>query len=74
MKMLLTYLTDLMDLLQPGRIDRSHVAMAELYRTSFDSFTGGRAWRSNPPPHYALPVHSTAVALSALLRHHAVGS
>ncbi|MBD8552567.1 hypothetical protein [Sphingomonas sp. CFBP 8764] len=65
MKMLLTYLTELMELLQPGRIDRSHVATAERYRTSFDSFTGGPVWRPNPLPHDALPVHSAAAALPA---------
>jgi hypothetical protein len=57
MKMLVTYLTDLMEHLQPGRIDRSHVATAEHYRASFDSFTGGPAWRPNPLPYDALPVH-----------------
>lgn len=57
MRMLVVYLTDLMELLQPGRIDRSHVATAEAYRGTFTDLTGGPAWRSTPLPGGALPVH-----------------
>lgn len=60
MRMLVVYLTDLMELLQPGRIDRSHVTTAEHYRRSFERLTGGPAWRTAPLPPSALPVHAAA--------------
>lgn len=44
MKILVVYLTDLMELLQPGRIPRSYVKTAERYRGSLDGLTGGSAW------------------------------
>ncbi|WP_191225185.1 hypothetical protein [Edaphosphingomonas haloaromaticamans] len=57
MRMLVVYLTDLMELLQPKRIDRSHVATARQYRLSFDAITGGTNWAQTPLPAGALPVH-----------------
>lgn len=55
--MLVTYLTDPMELLQPGRIDGSHVRSADQYRATFGTLTGGPAWSSTPLPRGALPVH-----------------
>lgn len=48
MRMLVTYLTELMELLQPGRIDRSHVKTAQKYRGLFEEMTGGPKWRPTP--------------------------
>lgn len=45
MKMLVVYLSDLMELLQPGRIPRSYVETANGYRAVLDKLTGGPAWR-----------------------------
>jgi hypothetical protein len=57
MRMLVVYLTDLMELLQPKRIDRSHIATAKEYRRSFDTITGGPKWMQTPLPTGALPLH-----------------
>ncbi|WEK02157.1 MAG: hypothetical protein P0Y59_10910 [Candidatus Sphingomonas phytovorans] len=57
MRMLVVYLTDLMELLQPLRIDREHVATAARYRLTFDTITGGPKWVQTPLPGGALPVH-----------------
>jgi hypothetical protein len=63
MRMLVTYLTDLMELLQPGRIDRSHVQTAEQYRGTLEKLTGGPAFASTPLPRGALPVHRAPAEL-----------
>lgn len=46
MKMLVIFLTDLMELLQPGRIDRGHIRIALDYLGTMDGLAGGPAWRS----------------------------
>ena len=58
MRMLVVYLTNLMELLQPRRIDRGHVATATRYRQDFDTITGGPKWAQTPLPGGALPVHA----------------
>ncbi|MBX9663018.1 MULTISPECIES: hypothetical protein [Sphingomonadaceae] len=57
MRMLVVYLTDLMELLQPKRIDRSHITTAKAYRISFDTITGGPKWSQTPLPGGALPIN-----------------
>lgn len=57
MRMLVVYLTDLMELLQPRRIDRSHIATAKAYRQSLNTITGGPKWFPTPLPADALPLH-----------------
>lgn len=59
MKMLVVYLADLMELLQPGRIPRSYVESASRYRALLDTLTGGPAWRQNPLPDNASPAHAS---------------
>lgn len=46
MRMLVVFLTDLMEILQPGRIDREHVATALKWFDAIDTDTSGRGWRS----------------------------
>lgn len=46
MKMLVIFLTDLMELLQPGRIDRRHIRTALDYLGTMDGLAGGPGWRS----------------------------
>ncbi len=57
MRMLVVYLTDLMELLQPKRIDRSHITTTKAYRHSFDTITGGPKWAQTPLPSGALSIH-----------------
>ncbi|MFL6856318.1 MAG: hypothetical protein ACJ8EB_00255 [Allosphingosinicella sp.] len=57
MRMLVVFLTELMELLQPGRIDRSYLETASRYRLRLDEWTGGSGWRSPAP---ADPAHLSA--------------
>jgi hypothetical protein len=57
MRMLIVYLTYLMELLQPKRISRSHITTAKAYRHSFDAITGGPKWAQTPLPSGALSIH-----------------
>jgi hypothetical protein len=50
-----------MELLQPGRIPREYVATAVGYRETFDTLTGGPAWRPDP-----LAQHNLAQRLNRL--------
>ncbi len=63
MKMLVVYLTELMEMLQPGRLDRSHISTSNVYRSSLEGLTGGSSWAATPLPRGALPVHRTTVDL-----------
>lgn len=54
MRMLVVFLTDLMELLQPGRIDKSYLETASEYRLRLDEWTGGTGWRRPAP---ADPAH-----------------
>ena len=46
MRMLLVFLTDLMELLQPARIKRAHIQTAVAWYDELDNLTGGGTWRS----------------------------
>lgn len=61
MKLLVVYLTELMELLQPGRLDRSHVDTSIVYRSSLEGLTGGAGWATMPLPRGSLPVHRTTL-------------
>jgi hypothetical protein len=45
MKMLVFHLTELMQLLQPGRVERSYIKTAGEFREAFDTLTGGKLWQ-----------------------------
>ncbi|CDN55484.1 Hypothetical protein RG1141_CH31490 [Neorhizobium galegae bv. officinalis bv. officinalis str. HAMBI 1141] len=46
MRMLVIFLTDLMEVLQPKRLARSHIKTALDWFDELDQITGGKAWYS----------------------------
>lgn len=65
LRMILVFLTDMMEVLQPGRIKRSHIETAIAWYDKLDEWTGGGKWQ---PDDCDMPAVRARLAKAAKLK------